>query len=135
MTADLPLLLPCPFCGGSAHFVNGPSVHADTLRCECESDKCASNGEFSAWRAAAAAWNTRAAIAASGDQWRDISTAPKDGTEILVTGLSTPDGRYISVGMVRDGEWRSNWWSDDPKEVLFAPTHWQPLPALPKGSR
>jgi len=62
--------------------------------------------------------------------WRDISTAPRDGTHLWLFG---PEGQY-------EGYWEYSEWSpirlsshgcgccgrgDDP------PTHWQPLPAAP----
>lgn len=53
-------------------------------------------------------------------KWQDISTAPKDGTEVLLT-----DGTYT-----RTGYWakRINAWSIDAAVTLAMPTHWAPLP-------
>jgi len=55
--------------------------------------------------------------------WYPIETAPKDGTEILLT-----DGHYK-----RTGYWarRINRWSMDAAVALNMPTHWMPLPAPP----
>lgn len=57
--------------------------------------------------------------------WQDISTAPRDGTEVLVyvprrlgalyAGASNPTG--------------VQWWSRNLGDVQ--PTHWMPLPAPP----
>lgn len=75
---------------------------------------------------------------ARGDDWQDISTAPKDGKEILIS-----DGLYVEIGLwdygwcVRnngdyyDGGYGRNYetkheWSD-----YKPPTHWQPLPEPP----
>lgn len=52
--------------------------------------------------------------------WQPIATAPKDGTEILLT-----DGQYK-----RTGYWakRIQIWSIDCVVPLNPPTHWLPLP-------
>ncbi len=68
------------------------------------------------------------------EEWRDIETAPKDGTMILLT-----DGDIVALGCwdKRGGfPWRfvtddfddfeEDWWVED------APTHWRPLPPPPK---
>lgn len=54
-------------------------------------------------------------------KWKPIATAPKDGTEILLT-----DGHYK-----RTGYWatRISAWSMDSVGGLKMPTHWAPLPA------
>jgi hypothetical protein len=54
-------------------------------------------------------------------EWQPIETAPKDGTEILLT-----DGYYK-----RTGYWakRIAAWSIDAVPPLNMPTHWLPLPA------
>jgi hypothetical protein len=60
-------------------------------------------------------------IPASGG-WRDISTAPKDGTDVLLT-----DGLYRRVGYWAK---RIECWSIDAVGPLRAPTHWLPIPPL-----
>ena len=52
--------------------------------------------------------------------WQPIDTAPKDGTEILLT-----DGSYK-----RTGYWarRINAWSVDAVAPINPPTHWGHLP-------
>jgi hypothetical protein len=55
--------------------------------------------------------------------WQPIASAPKDGTEVLLT-----DGRYK-----RAGYWarRIECWSIDCVVDVPAPTHWMPLPPAP----
>lgn len=76
--------------------------------------------------------------------WRDIASAPRDGTEVLVYGLFAgeihgPDDRpefgiasysngrgdYSALGFTWDAV------GGDAYAVWAKPTHWQPLPAPP----
>ena len=67
--------------------------------------------------------------------WRPISTAPKDDWVLL----ARPKGPAVV------GRWQSHAWADKPRPFWAAysassiteerhnqPTHWQPLPELPK---
>jgi len=80
----------------------------------------------------------RAALAEP--EWRDISTAPKDGTTVLlfsnknglgwnITGYGRWEGGddivsgWVSFGMIEPGG----------NLGLASPTHWMPLPSPPKG--
>jgi len=58
-------------------------------------------------------------------EWQDISTAPKDGTRILVyQRIGGPDFvRWIGAP--------HNKWSIDGFGSVDKPTHWMPLPAPP----
>lgn len=63
-------------------------------------------------------------------EWRKIETAPKDGTRILIT-----DGE--DVGSAFWGKIRPNeeTWTDDGEDSAWGgpyPTHWMPLPEMPK---
>ena len=62
-------------------------------------------------------------------EWMDISTAPKDGTEIL--GASR--GEITTVFYWREyGNWEiavTGAWADNGE---WHPTHWMPLPDPPK---
>lgn len=61
--------------------------------------------------------------------WRDIASAPKDGTEILVFDEGA---LYITSWLDdegHDGVRRSGWY--DNGFVEPPPTHWQPLPPPP----
>lgn len=58
--------------------------------------------------------------------WRDISTAPKDGTRIMVWNSFA--GVYSSAYL--NGEWPLYGWGNE--GVWYPrPTHWMPLPDAP----
>ena len=66
-------------------------------------------------------------------EWQDISTAPKDGTEILVAGPAWDDlskGFFQTVAMWIDHAWFQEQ-TDYPDAAVYDPTHWQPLPEPP----
>ena len=69
------------------------------------------------------------APAGGDDGWRDIASAPKDGTRILVSRkYDAYDHDLIGIDHWRDGGWFSR--------LQMQPTHWRPLPAsLAKGAR
>lgn len=63
------------------------------------------------------------------DEWQDISTAPKDGTELLLA-----HSEAVFSGWWHDGG--SAGWTDGSTNhyddyCLLHPTHWRPLPAPP----
>lgn len=73
-----------------------------------------------------------------GGGWQDISTAPKDGTPILITRpTSYPAEEAYHV--VRWEEVDGFWFCHDGKSDTWLrgpdPTHWMPLPAAPTGDR
>jgi Protein of unknown function (DUF551) len=57
--------------------------------------------------------------------WYSIETAPKDGTEILA---------YIPMDGINIVYWKSSGWDYVSGQSNFDinPTHWMPLPDLPK---
>ena len=62
--------------------------------------------------------------------WRDISTAPKDGTRILV--FVPPYGPFTAHNRFHDfGENQDRWHVAGLLNKDAAPTHWQPLPPPP----
>lgn len=72
-------------------------------------------------------------------EWRDISTAPKDGTVIDVW-VNDPDGPHRQTNVFwDDGYWvlRRNRWSsveaffDENGVPKIKITHWRPLPPPP----
>jgi hypothetical protein len=56
--------------------------------------------------------------------WKPIETAPKDGTQVLLTGVGLD--RWISTGHYKNG-----WLDDDGPGRLHNVTHWMPLPEPP----
>lgn len=62
-------------------------------------------------------------------EWQDISTAPKDGTEVLVCGSKRLPYAVAHYDR-RDGLWYLETCSDTVS--IYSPTHWQPLPPLPE---
>jgi hypothetical protein len=63
--------------------------------------------------------------------WQDISTAPKDGTEIDLWCMSLADGagsRFAEM-FFNDGNWED--WRSHRLEPKWKPTHWMPVPAGP----
>ena len=94
-----------------------------------ESDKAA-HESHDEMRALAA--KLRALAEATG--WRDIATAPRDGTEIDVWCIDHADEGYQRVTnawwSVPDGRWRC--YTDDGLIWASQPVFWQPLPPPPQ---
>ncbi len=58
-------------------------------------------------------------------EWQTIETAPKDGTEVLA--LCCEDHTQLVYAM-GEGLWKSV-----STDRYVIPTHWMPLPNMPKG--
>lgn len=83
-------------------------------------------------------------------EWQDISTAPKDGTEVLIW-CSHCDSQILAVWGCANhncydnccaeagGEdapmWRDTFGLNDIEDNWHRPTHWMPLPPPPKDSK
>jgi len=74
-------------------------------------------------RQAADALDARATTEA---EWQDISTAPKDGTRVVLA--YNPAAR---IGRGWDGSVEGYWRLDRTWFPLLNPTHWMPLPRKP----
>jgi len=66
--------------------------------------------------------------------WRDIESAPRDGTAVLVY---EPAEKSMAVGWWEDhyvwvspGAWITDYARSD--TPVWRPTHWQPLPSPPE---
>jgi hypothetical protein len=78
-------------------------------------------------------------LAEAGDGWRDIKSAPKDGTTIII--WSRWQSEPVTAACGSRGKWIARWdgstvissqgdtWTDYAKPD--PPTHWRPLPAPP----
>lgn len=63
-------------------------------------------------------------------QWQPIETAPKDGTEVLVTNAQSG---AASVVLWNDGDPMVGWMSlDGPIYDMYFFSHWMPLPEPPE---
>lgn len=67
--------------------------------------------------------------------WQPISTAPKDGTHVVIYAPRRSDGkprRSRRGCMANVAHFESGWgWSTSPGEYQVQPTHWMPLPDPP----
>jgi len=68
-------------------------------------------------------------------EWQDISTAPKDGTVVILS-----NGEWVERGWWSNSMWLGSlgpgWITDDPRDVGVVHsdvTHWQPMPTPPTG--
>jgi hypothetical protein len=86
-----------------------------------ELDKAWLHGQRrTSWRRDESADATLAALRPTDTGWRDIATAPKDGTDVLVCDDETGE-RHVSY-------WTGDCWSGRNR---FKPTHWMPLHPAP----
>lgn len=77
--------------------------------------------------------------------WKPISTAPKDGTEILLCRRLDADGQPIVGKAFGIFCQVAAWWGEPERWVIycsmvrdpslhFEPTHWMPLPEPPSAA-
>lgn len=62
-------------------------------------------------------------------EWQPIETAPRDGTELLVSGFEFDEpreGRWVCCA-----EYVNREWVEKSGLSLYPPTHWMPLPPPP----
>jgi hypothetical protein len=112
--------LPCPFCGADAGL----------LRTETEiiCTNCGATGpSFPPVDApkVTAAWNRRVS------PWQDISTAPKDGTMVLVSYVYAEEPVCDIAAYMDSSTFGGSWLRMN--RHLCRPTHWMPLPPPPSN--
>jgi hypothetical protein len=74
-------------------------------------------------------------------EWKDISTAPKDGTWVLISGGSiwygwsgdTIPTCVVGQFLPTSNSWQFAWYDGGFYGEYETPTHWMPLPPPPKG--
>lgn len=98
-------------------------------------------GEYKTPSDAAAAWNRRAPVAEQQTaQWQPISTAPKDGGEVILRNANwnrvlahwMPGGHCIEDHPPIDAGWY--YWSGNSYNIFDKPLHWMPIHAGPTAS-
>lgn len=131
----------CPFCGGSEDVRLKYRRQGGVHWVQCWNGECSARGSNSKTEAGAiAAWNTRTQPPVSNDAWQDISTAPRDGTAILVGGKNFVCKAYWSNNAhFAQFEEKPGWQVYDCEDGYYSfslepnePTAWQPLPQPPK---
>ena len=71
---------------------------------------------------------------ASEPAWRDIETAPKDGTDFMGGWFDMPN--FILGCSMRPVKYHQNsWWESSEDYKVRTPTHWMPLPAAPEDTK
>lgn len=65
-------------------------------------------------------------------EWRDISSAPRDGTEILVWGKDQSD---VYFACFYGGWWVADVHPYEWTELIAPPTHWMSLPQPPEPNK
>lgn len=125
-------LLPCPFCGTIPQRPDGPFVVC--RECECEGPFAYLASEPDPCGKAVELWNTRAAhLRRADDGWRDMATAPRDGSEILTLFFEDPPGNGPVYQIAEADE--DSITLDDGRCVLSRAAArymvWRPLPAPP----
>ena len=64
--------------------------------------------------------------------WRDIETAPRDGTPLFFFDPNSDWRGAVVVGYVEDNERRGLEFWDATGSYTFSPSHWMPLPTPPQ---
>jgi hypothetical protein len=79
------------------------------------------------------AWQAICARSASRQEgWQPIADAPKDGTWLLLYGITNRTAAGMLVARWDGRDWES---ADDGYGAYIAPTHWRPLPVAPHQSQ
>lgn len=60
-------------------------------------------------------------------KWETIDSAPRDETEVIVSGFEEDQKtRWVTVACFRNGRWEDEYF-----QPFLPPTHWMPLPDPP----
>lgn len=68
-------------------------------------------------------------------EWQPISTAPKDGTWVLLRGGTDYGGEQIGPAVVAfwsGQEWAYAYWDGEWRSCYDNPTEWMPIPKGPE---
>ncbi len=75
-------------------------------------------------------------------EWQDITTAPKDGSFVLLCGGETAEDDYLDVlvdlkhrlvvGMWESDGWVFSYWDGKWRSEYLEPKYWMPLPSAPE---
>ncbi len=117
-TPSAEMLKACPFCG-----YDKISVYEDADKYwKAMCGKCCAKLAYSNEHLVIQAWNQRPTPA---NEWMEISTAPKDGTIILVSG-------GIAYWREKEQAWFTLTAEAYPgRPIQWEVTHWMPLPNPP----
>lgn len=67
-------------------------------------------------------------------EWQDISTAPRDGTDLLVANSRVFGGHMTVVSFYEEDDGRQFWLSQEMESYQIDTfTHWMPLPTPPSS--
>lgn len=68
------------------------------------------------------------------DWWRPITTAPKNGTRVLLIDENDPSPDAVCTGWWMMDEWRDYGDLGCNGQTEYEPTHWMPLPFGPNAT-
>ncbi len=75
------------------------------------------------------------ALPTTPEKWADISTAPRDGTRVIISGLMAGGGRYVDAAEFQSHGYEDGWAESKEAasegEWFMQPDLWQPLPPPP----
>jgi len=80
----------------------------------------------------------RADLCQPAQEWFPIETAPRDGTWVLIRFEDTDieqsmvTAKWVKNSYHPSGEWVYDYWDSEWRSWVRYPTHWMPLPQLPK---
>ncbi len=121
-------LLHCPFCDSPAEISTSRDGEVCNVRCsKWEPDSCLGAGpNMHSEAEAITAWNTRAPQSAPAPAgWRSISSAPRDGSRVLIEWSNLLHEKHPYIAYLDGAE---EWRLDSGGRFGSQPDLWQPLP-------